>query len=264
MDNEFDINRVYRNITKLMKDQEVKVSEIENVMNVSAGYFSKLVKNKTVLGVDVLFRIAQRLGVSIDLLINCDLTVDRATDNLRLMTRFLQKLRADTDAMALRWKATTADSLEIDYILSMNEPNLLANIQFKNNPLCGEVGYYGNEFGVVKIDMEGQVFYVDMGNTRIFVSHLVEVVPDGPHVGEEVSYYAVDSCDSGHKRLICNSKINSEFLAELELLYECLQRHAADLQISEPVRSFIDAYVNQPRPTIGQTLNDLQRELRSE
>ena len=249
---EFDIDRIYGNISKLMKDQEVKVSEMETVMNVSAGYFSKLVKNKTVPGADVLYRIAQRLGVSVDLLINCDLTIDRATDNLRLMTRFLQKLRADTDAMTLRWKATSADTLEIDYMLSMNEPSILTNIQSENNPLCGETGYYGNEFGVSRIDMEGQVFYVAMGDTRIFVSHLVETVPDGSHAGEEVSYYAVDSCDSGHKRMICNSKDNPEFLAELELLYECLKRHAADLQISEPVRSFINAYVNPPDPLLSK------------
>lgn len=261
---EFDIERVYGNISKLMKDQEIKVSEMETVMDVSTGYFSKLVKNKTVLGADVLFRIAQRLGVTVDLLINCDLTVDRATDNLRLMTSFLQKLRADTDATRLRWNATNAESLEFDYILSSNEPSIFTSIEFKKNPLDGKIGYYENVFQPSPIEIVGQGFYVDMGGTRVFMSRLVETATEGSHAGEEITYYAIDSCDSSNTRQMCSSKDNPELLSELELLYECLKRHAADLQISEPVRSFIDAYVNPPKPTLGQTIGALQRELRSE
>ena len=260
----FDIERVYGNISKLMKDQEIKVSEMETVMDVSAGYFSKLVTNKTVPSADVLFRIAQRLGVTMDLLINCDLTVDRATDNLRLMTSFLQKLRAETDATILRWNATTADSLEFDYILGQDEAGILTTIEFKKNPLDGKVGYYENNFQASPVSIEGQIFYVDMAGTRLFMSRLIEIASEGAHAGEEITYYTIDSCDSGHTRLICSSRNNPEFLAEFELLYECLKRHAADLQISEPVRSFIDAYVNPPKPTLGQTLGALQRELRGE
>lgn len=258
---EFDVDRLYGNISKLMKDQGIKPSEMEGVMDVSAGYLSKLVKNKTVLGADILFRIAQRLGVSVDLLINCDLTVDRATDNLRLMTRFLQKLRADTDATTLRWKSTNADSMDIDYMLSTDEPYVFTQIEAHNNPLFGEVGYYLNDYGTTKIDMIGQSFYADMTTGRIYVSHLVETIPDGEHVGEQISYYAVDSYVSGEISPVCSSKGHTELYAELELLYECLKRHAADLQISEPVRNFIDAYVNPPKPTLGGISAAIQRGL---
>ena len=244
MDKPFDIDRLYRNIAILMKEKGIKVSDMEGIMGVSTGYYSKMVRNRTVLGADALSYIARHLGVTIDFLVNCDMSLDRATDNLFLMMRFLRTLRDDTDGARLHWEAVSASDLEFDYIIdSCEKGNIITDIGFDRNPLAGNNGYYGNNHTSDRIEIDGQVFRVRIDNSIIFLSRLIENIEKGPRTGEQIRYYALDSCSPNQTEAVCDSRSAPELLADLELLYECLKRHAADIQISDSVRGLIDSYI---------------------
>ena len=240
----FNIDRLYGNISKLMKDQGIKVSEIETVMGVSTGYYSKLSKNQTVPNADVLYRIAQRLGVTVDMLITCDLTSNRATDNLRLMIAFIQKVRKLTDSVDLRWEKHTLADLEFEYVVLGDEkdPTIVRSFKKKDSEE-DETLFYRNGFSKTRIDFVGECYRTKMPGYTLYINKLAENAPEGEHSGESVTYYELSAAYSGNTECICNGKEAPEINAELELLYVCLQKHAADLQMSESVRDLITNFI---------------------
>ena len=82
----------------------MKISELESILKVSAGYISRTIGNesKRRLSVDILWKVAELFRVNIDDLLNRDLTTP--TRDLRQIVKFVQGLYEDTESEKIRWE----------------------------------------------------------------------------------------------------------------------------------------------------------------
>ena len=88
---EFDRARLMNNINTLIKDKNIKIGELENSIGISTGYLSKMSKadNESMPGIDLIWKLAQKLGTSVDMLVGGDF--GRSNDNLFQLIRVDRK-----------------------------------------------------------------------------------------------------------------------------------------------------------------------------
>jgi transcriptional regulator with XRE-family HTH domain len=107
---EFNKQLMLDNITYLLKETGKKIGELETDAGVSTGYISRISKDgNTKPGIDFIMNVADSLNVSINTLLNVDLTA--MTPNERYLLSFLKKLNKDTIDDKLDWNRESADQL---------------------------------------------------------------------------------------------------------------------------------------------------------
>ena len=96
---EFDRSRLMNNITTLIKEKNIKIGELENSVGISTGYLSKMAKpeNESMPGIDLIWKLAEKLGVSVDMLVGGDFS--KSNDNLFYLVKFLHELKLETDGV---------------------------------------------------------------------------------------------------------------------------------------------------------------------
>lgn len=100
---EFDRSRLMNNITTLIKEKNIKIGELENSVGISTGYLSKMAKpeNESMPGIDLIWKLAEKLGVSVDMLVGGDFS--KSNDNLFYLVKFLHELKLETDVHEITW-----------------------------------------------------------------------------------------------------------------------------------------------------------------
>ena len=100
---EFDKTIFMNNITYLLKRRNIKIGDLENKIGVSKGYISRINKKSdgVAAGVDIVYKIALALEVSVDVLISVDLqTVD---DNEVYLLNLLKSFQKKTENREVFW-----------------------------------------------------------------------------------------------------------------------------------------------------------------
>ena len=107
---EFNKKLMMDNISVLLKRKVMKIGELESQANVSAGYLSRLAKDENSKpSVELITKIAGILGVSMDVLLGCNLSSQNPTE--QYLFDFLQKLNKDTLENKLDWHKETPELL---------------------------------------------------------------------------------------------------------------------------------------------------------
>ena len=107
---EFNKQLMLDNVSYLLKETGKKIGELETESGVSTGYISRISKDeKTKPGIDFIMNVADSLKVSINTLLNVDLTA--MTPKERYLLSFLKKLNKDTIDDKLDWNRESADQL---------------------------------------------------------------------------------------------------------------------------------------------------------
>ena len=99
------------NISYLAKERGIKLMDLAEEAGVALSFFSRARKGDSRADANVLTRIAERLGISLDTLMKCDLTA--MTENERLVMNFIDKVILDTNAGKLDWRKDTRDSMRM-------------------------------------------------------------------------------------------------------------------------------------------------------
>lgn len=101
--NTFDSKHLSSNMEYLLKQHSMKVSDLESLLNVSAGYISRTMgtDSKKRISIDIVWMIAELFKVNIDDLLNRDLTVP--TKDLKTVVDFVSKIKAETDGETIHW-----------------------------------------------------------------------------------------------------------------------------------------------------------------
>ena len=83
----------------------MKIGSLETEIDISTGYLSRMSKegNDTMPGIDLIWKLAQKLEVSVDSLVTGDF--QRSNDNLFFIMRFLHTLETDTNLHAVNGKS---------------------------------------------------------------------------------------------------------------------------------------------------------------
>lgn len=244
---EFDKAKLMNNINALIKERGLKIGELENELKVSTGYISRMSKpeNETMPSVDFVWKIASKLQVSVDFLIDGDYT--NATDNLDFMANFIHTLIKETDAMNMDWQRfSNPDTLIETY--AMPEFPMIQ----KGMILDMEAGECRKSFSSlykpkVKLTMGDE-------NYNAFVPHLGGVLifklRDEETGNPVYEMYSADMEEDGIIPL-CSSLESGRIVEVLmQDLYTCIDRHEKDLKVSEEARRRIRLYMQHIEETL--------------
>lgn len=101
---EFDSGFLASNIAYLAKKYSMRIGELEEILDVSAGYLSRTLKenSKKKLSIDIVWKIARVFGTDINTLTERQMWTDRT--NTDLLERFLDKLCDDIRKNVFTWE----------------------------------------------------------------------------------------------------------------------------------------------------------------
>lgn len=107
--NQFNSKTLFNNISYLASQQGKKIGELEAAAGVSTGYISRTKEGNFKPGIEVVLNIANELNVSVDTLLNSNLS--ELTPTEQYLKNLLERLISDTTNDRLDWNVETADSL---------------------------------------------------------------------------------------------------------------------------------------------------------
>lgn len=119
---EFDNSHFVGNLNYLLKKCGLRMGELESLLEISAGYISRTVKensNKRI-SIDVLWKIAKLFEVDLRLLLETDMDVP--DNNVEIIIQFLQKLLRQTESYEL--ESEVFGGIEYDINPTIQKTNL--------------------------------------------------------------------------------------------------------------------------------------------
>lgn len=241
---EFDKNRLMNNINTLIKERGMKIGSLETEIDISTGYLSRMSKegNDTMPGIDLIWKLAQKLEVSVDSLVTGDF--QRSNDNLFFIMRFLHTLETDTNLHAVKWeKFTSYEELQEKYAFT-NLPMTSTVCEVNMEKQTGSRMFKSMYDDKLKLRMSTEN-YCGMGQGLGVI--LLFKLKTSRNDGSETVYemYAIE--DSLEEDIIplCSTLQNEGAIAPSILdLYNCIDRHERDMKVSEEARSLINRYMN--------------------
>ncbi len=91
-----------KNVEYLIKRKDIKIGDLENAINVSPGYISRLKNSDGYPSGDILVSLANYFDYSIDCLIFCDISI--ASEDELLIIDFLKKMIEDSQEHRAKWE----------------------------------------------------------------------------------------------------------------------------------------------------------------
>lgn len=234
----FDSRYFSGNLEFLMHRDRTRMSDLESLLGVSAGYVSRTMgaDSKKRLSVDIAWKIAKIFQVNMDDLLNRDLTAP--TKDLKTAVDFVDKLRQDTDNEAVHWKNEGIKPCDGNAILFMKEQDGQKVFSPK-----GEYDdfYEAKEIYSVTLTI-GQVYLVQtetMLNETVFDLYLY----DDDAYGEAVRYGVEPE---NPLVFLCGSEMDRSdlLLAECTKLMNAIKTHADDFIVSEEAKNYINRFLN--------------------
>ena len=249
----FNKKLVFSNIRALIqKNPDVKIGQIEKEAGIRLGYMSRLEKegNTSEPSVEFIVTAAKLLKVSLDTLVNVDVTVLTPTEEY--LVKFFDKIKKDTIADKLDWEKETSDelnSIETDINGNTYHPLFnLENVFEYNNPngypeRMSKVVFKSNTFGTDTY-INGNCFNLRLKNaTFIYLMNICESVPDPrnpKNYAKEVWTWSPNSTP----KLLLSSNINNPLSSVVETLYDIVNERSTHPKIESSYKNSFDAFMN--------------------
>lgn len=243
---EFDRTKLMTNIIALIKEKGIRIGELEKRIGISAGYISKMTKaeNESMPGIDLIFKLAQELEVSMEALICGDF--NKSNDNLLFLIQFLHSLIEDINIHRDEWRQfTDYNALRTEYDFPAL-PMMAETLEERDAAFRYVSGFKLD----AKLTVTNDNFYAFVsGIGPIVLFKLENHLPEGRKT--ELELYAINM-DSDEESVIpmCSSlDSDGEIAPYLMDLYNCLLRHSKDIQISDRTRNLINGYLRSRDPS---------------
>ncbi len=253
------------NIYAAAKDRGIKIGELERFAGLSTGYLSKLSKegNTAVPGIDSLQLIAEKLGISIDCLLNVNYKNLSADEKYVIL--FLDRLMLKTEAGRITWEIEGASFLNtnktgenfvhplflpipsaiedpetgdmVDYVANTYQSRFLQN---------AEVNYFLNcyhcEFG-----SRGEMLYLMKFSPNDWNYPKPEIEIENPKSSieshQEIEVYILDS--GGKVNPLCTTyRAGTEIVKVLNKLYATVSAKGNSICVSSYVKGIIEEFMN--------------------
>ncbi len=249
MSDEFNKQLMLDNISYLLKETGKKIGELEADAGVSPGYISRISKEgNTKPGIDFIINVADSLNISINTLLNVDLT--EMTPNEKYLLSFLEKLNKDTLGDKLDWNCETADQLNrfetdsngyTDHPLLSYEtfyeegegdyPNEVSRVVFVSKSFNCKTGIYGDCFNLRL--KNGSILYIMNITKSIYRSN------DPDAFAKEVWMYTPDT--GAH--FLCSNNVMSPLSDLVEEVYATVSERMKHPKIKRELQYVIDAFM---------------------
>ncbi|MCM1236484.1 MAG: helix-turn-helix domain-containing protein [Ruminococcus flavefaciens] len=239
----YDSKFLSSNLDYLLKVHGLRISDLEELLGVSAGYVSRTVNpdSKKRLSVDIVWKISMIFQVNIDALLNIDFQVP--TQSLRDVIDFFKKLKQETDEAIIHWnnQGNKKENHVGMFFKELEEGGLDGTKRYQYAP-----DGYANETKAV--ELTDDIFSVE---TSIGELYLLPLENQFCEKGYELYRYTggegySQNYDSTDLDLICSTFDDKSYILKRKCdeLFKTVKLHESDFVISETAKSLIDRYLN--------------------
>ena len=249
MSKEFNKQLMLDNISYLLKETGKKIGELESDAGVSPGYISRISKEgNTKPGIDFIMNAADSLNVSINTLLNVDLT--EMTPSERYLLSFLEKLNKDTIGDKLDWNSESADRLnraESDINGNSDHPLLSYETFYEEGETeypdeVSRVVLVSKSFGC-KTAINGDCFNLRLKNGSILylmnISKSVHQVNDPDAFAIEIWMYVPGTGSN----FLCRNNAISPLADSVDELYTTVSERMKHPRIKQELQYVIDSFM---------------------
>ena len=238
----YDSKFLSGNLDYLLKMHSLRISDLEELLGVSAGYVSRTVNpdSKKRLSVDIVWKISVIFQVNVDDLLNIDFQVP--TQSLRDVIDFFKKLKQETDEATIHWnnQGNKKENHVGIFFKELEEGGLDGTKRYQYAPTG-----YANETKAVELTDDifsvetsiGELYLLPLENQFGKKGYELFRYTDGE--GYSLNYYSTDL------DLICSTfddKSNT-LKGKCDELFKSVKLHESDFVISETAKSLIDRYL---------------------
>ena len=270
----FSQERLLHNIFSLIKQQNLKIGEVEKNSGLSVGYLSRLTKSENSFPtVETVWRIAKTLGVSLEWLIEG--SGARGNHHAEYLIQFMSRLYDQTRDDQMDWGRYRTTNIN-DMLLNgapkdfpvivegkcSNDPTMMTLLDFDqysmmcNSELTRYISPVSRRKGVAAI--AGSCFYTDLSEVnRLYLIRYVEHMmidwdeKNRAAILDLVHWYELFTVNRQDFSVLpmCNNLNENDVLTPaFEKLYDELDIHQNDVRINPGVRSIIDQYMEKTAP----------------
>lgn len=255
---EFDKNKLMDNINSLIKEKNLRIGEVEAEVGISKGYLSRMSKedNDTIPTVDLIWNLAQKLDTSVDMLVGGDFS--RVNDNLFFLLKYIYKLKKDTDLHNIEWKRVPKKFYEdiekgkgAHPLFMPVDDDITAFMSDKEKQKGGfPIQRYKSEFTFETVSVFDDCFEGEInGMGKVYIMELFyNSREEGAVPFTEIVMIEYGDEDAGYGDAttpICATLGKSQELQpSINDLMNCIQRHEADVPLSQQQKSAMSRYLN--------------------
>lgn len=250
----FDKNRIIENIYFLAKEKGLKMGDIEKNAGVSPGYLSRINKSDStsIPGIDLMYYIAQQLGVSVDTLLTAH--YEQLTKADKYALDFIQKVIDDTREEKLDWEQLSTFQMQTDIELVHMYGVFEHEEYLEYDPAsidmgtickrpCFVSGFY--EEGTTKVVGNGYIADI-MNEARIYLMAIEHIESQDTKEQRVQAYELYVEMEDGSVEGICNSNmVNHEISMLMGQLYETLEELYSHVKLSKSVKNLLDMYMQE-------------------
>jgi transcriptional regulator with XRE-family HTH domain len=249
MQSKFDKRLMFDNIAYLIKENDMKVGEVESQAGVSAGYISRTSKDGgTKPGIDFIVNISRILKVSLDVLLSVDL--EKVTPTEKYLIDFIDKLISDTAHDKLSWNKDSAETLNyLECDANGNTDHPLFHSETFMEP--GEAEYpeevtrnifISNTFDVLTY-IAGNCYSLNMKNgAQLYlmnVSKSVHAIGDKEAFAKEIWM----KTKFQPAKFLCSTRSGAPIADMVESLYTAVEENSKHPKIDSNLQEVIDAFM---------------------
>lgn len=264
MGKEFEKNILFDNIAYLLKENDMKVGELETKAGVSIGYISRTKEGNAKPGIDFIMKAANILNVSLDNLLTVDLKALTPTE--KYLITFLEKLIRDTGDDKLYWNAENASSL--NRLLGMRGMDFGSHPLFNVEKHMGSFGGpYPEEYETVvfnskAFDSENTVIEGDCYNLKMKNGATLYVMDIGNYDEDLNASTDFDTelwmtMTNGDKQYLCHAGDKSHLGDLVVRLKSAIKVNSHHPKVKKEIRSAIDAFLNDDMEDDDNDKDDL-------
>ncbi|WP_337366559.1 helix-turn-helix transcriptional regulator [Phascolarctobacterium sp.] len=275
MNMEFDKSIYVNNIRYLANKQNKKIGDLETIAGVSTGYISRIngKDSSAALSVESLVKIANELGVNLDLLISAELDGLSSTESYLL--KFIEKLTQDTNedvaewVKLSKWQLLTSDkdTATAGYfpLLQVDNPIIdkieVEDADHKYEYIRGDEIIMATSYSsdIVQSIISGDWFYFEMGygkrvyltevdyeycsnpQKKVFELYIMDYDPDNDANGDRIRNWTVEAVCRTYEAKVAIKKA-------LEMLHTAIAVSFDRLHLKANVKTAIENYLNPPQP----------------
>lgn len=239
MNVEFNKKILFDNIYLLIKQSDLKIGELETRAGVSPGYISRTSKEGTAKpGIEFIMKVADILEVSIDLLLNTNMTQLTSTENYLLS--FIEKLRKDTADDKLEWHKETAKQLKILEPDDFGEPGhpLFSWAPYKGRPSRPPESVFNSDSYGSDTVINGDCFNICLKNEAVLY---IMNISNGNDSGSDVKELWMHN--KAEIRFLCSSKDVSGLASGIDELYDTIKINIKHPKVDSGIRYIIDSFM---------------------
>ena len=234
----YDSKFLSSNLDYLLKMHGLRISDLEELLGVSAGYVSRTVNpdSKKRLSVDIVWKISAIFQVNVDDLLNIDFQIP--TQSLCDVIAFFKKLKQETDEATIHWnnQGNKEEDHEGIFFRELEEGGLDGTKRYKYAP-------DGNANETKAVGLTDDIFSAETS-----IGHLY-ILPLEDQFGEK-GYELYRYPDYGaYLDLVCSTfdDKSNKLKGKCDELFKSVKLHESDFVISESAKNLIDRYLNPNR-----------------